>query len=664
MERDDAGAALAMAMTLEQRRAIAIADAQLKLKRPAPEKPVDDRGTFLDPFVGQGLLLGAGDEIKSGVRAGARKVFGDNPGKSLGDLYDEELTSTRADLEGYRSRHPYLEPAGEIAGAIAGAVGTRGGAGAALPRAATTLGKIGMAGAEGAGYGGVYGFNSGEGGAENRLGSALLGAAIGGPMGIATQGAAEAGRQIVRGGRYLTNAVGRMTDKPEERAVRMVNEKLQADDTTAKQAAARMQRSQADTNAPNLTLMDTADENVKGLAAAASAEPGPGRRIINRYVDQRAEGMPGRTVKAASDALGDPNAFKQTAEDLARTRSAHGKQAYDAAWSAARPVDVEPIITSLDSRIPSAKGSIQGTLQRMRGLLVRKGTVGELPERDLKSLHEAKLELDNMLSGGSETSLGNVQRREIASVRRELIKAMDAASPEYQAARKTFADESALMNALDNGRRFLKEDVQDLADQMATMGPAERSMFQLGAVREVQNVVANAPDGANVVKRVFGSPNKRDALRSVFQNDDEFRRFQNTMLREAQAARTRDTVGVRRGSRTAVLQADQQAASGVNEVLGAGADLLGAGGVITAGNVINRTAGAFSKMLQARSGMSPEVAEQVAKIMVQENPAEVMRILSAGPAARQMLPPPPAGLSGITRPAIGGAVAAGMGAQR
>jgi hypothetical protein len=568
--------------------------------------------------------LGLSDKV-GGVVGGVGSLV---KGEGFGKGYNTAQRAEEIVLERARERSGGAGTAASIGGSLAT------GALAKAPAAATWAARALQAGKEGA----VLGAGQGIGDAGGSLGEMATGAVTGGIIGAATGGAAssvlDAGAAAARGVGHLGRAAGRMMDDPQERAVRMVNEKLQADDMTANQAAARMRRSQADQNAPNLTLMDTADENVKGLAAAASAQPGPGRRVINRYVDQRAAGQPARTVTAASDALGDPNAFKQTTEQLAQTRSAHGNQAYGAAWKTAKPVGgVDNIIMDLDARIPSAKGSIQGTLQRMRGLLMRKGTMGEMPERDLRSLHEAKLELDNMLSGGSETSLGNVQRREIAKVRRQLLDAMDAASPEYAGARKTFADESALMNALENGRRFLREDVDDLADQMATMGPAEREMFQQGAVREIRNIVESAPDGTNVVKRVFSSPAKRSALRSVFQNDKEFRAFQNSMLRELQAARTRDVVGVRRGSRTAVLQADQQAASGLNEALGVVADVAGAGGAVTAGNVANRTAQGLAKVLRDRSGMSPEVAEQVAKIMVQENPQEVVRLLSMGPKA-------------------------------
>ena len=153
-----------------------------------PREP-SQAGSFLDPLM-QGVTLGAADEIRGGLRGGARYLFGDNPGKSLGDLYGEELQGSRENLAGFRERHPIGAPALEVGGAGLGVLGT--GGTSLVPRVASTAGKIGMGILEGAGLGGLYGFNAGEGGARERLESAAVsapfgaaGGAVGGAIGAA-----------------------------------------------------------------------------------------------------------------------------------------------------------------------------------------------------------------------------------------------------------------------------------------------------------------------------------------------------------------------------------------------------------------------------------------------------------------------------------------------
>lgn len=622
------------------------------------------RGSFMDAAVGQGLMMGWGDEAKAALHAalpdmgapddaGLRQFLG-KPEETFGERYSRMQAVEQGKAEDYRERHPVLSAAGEIGGALTGALAS--GGASLLPRATTTLGKLGMAGAAGAGAGAVYGSGTADPGLENRIEGGLTGSLIGAPAGVAGQAIVSAARPVMQGARAVGRGLSRTMDSPQRRAVRMVNESLEADAVTPQQVAARMRRSQADANAPNLTLMDVADQNTLGRAASAAASPGPGRQTLNSALDRRAAGGPRRVQAAASQALGDPNTFRQTGQQLAQQRAANGKQLYEAAYQAATPVDVSGVLREIETRIPAAKGTIQGTLVRIRNLLTRDGA----PEADLRSLHEAKLELDEMLSSGGDRSLGRVTRGEVAKVRRQLLDAMDRSNPAYGAARRVYADESALMNALETGRRFLREDVDDLADMMATMGSAERQMFQQGAVREIRGIIENAPDGADVVKRIFGSEAKRKALKAVFPNEREFRQFQATMMREATGRRTRDIVHVRRGSRTEVLRGDNDASSAASEFLGGVADvgLAAATGGLTAASVGNRTSNAFAKMLQKRNNMSPDVAREVARIMIEENPNEVLRLLSMGPQAARALPPPPAGIGRGVVPFAAGSVAA------
>jgi hypothetical protein len=140
---------------------------------PAPEITAQpsDRGSILDPLVGQGLMFGFGDEIKAGVRA----PFTDK-------TYSEELANARGDLENYREQHPYLSAGAEVAGAVLPALAS-GGTSLGASLGATAGRRI----ATGIGAGALQGFGSGEGGVENRL----QGAAIGGAVGAAAGGAVE-----------------------------------------------------------------------------------------------------------------------------------------------------------------------------------------------------------------------------------------------------------------------------------------------------------------------------------------------------------------------------------------------------------------------------------------------------------------------------------------
>lgn len=140
------------------------------------QKIVDERkakGTHggVDPFgagAGDAITLGAGDEIAAFGDAfrGAMKGEG-----AFGDLYGVNADANRITNDFLRSTNPLAYGGGQLAGSLA------------LPSfGATTPAELARLGA---GMGGVYGFNSGEGGIGNRAAQGVEGAAAGAALGYA-----------------------------------------------------------------------------------------------------------------------------------------------------------------------------------------------------------------------------------------------------------------------------------------------------------------------------------------------------------------------------------------------------------------------------------------------------------------------------------------------
>jgi hypothetical protein len=184
---------------------------------PGQQAPETEAGSFLDPLM-QGVTLGSADEIKGALRGGARYMFGDNPGKSFGDLYGEEVGAARGNLEAFRTRNPWGSVGAEIGGAGLGVLAT--GGASLIPKAASTLGKIGLGALEGGALSGLYGFNAGEGGLEERAKSAArsapfgaaAGAAAGGLAGVLSRGAKSAAAPALDELRTAANAAFQQVD--------------------------------------------------------------------------------------------------------------------------------------------------------------------------------------------------------------------------------------------------------------------------------------------------------------------------------------------------------------------------------------------------------------------------------------------------------------------
>ena len=124
--------------------------------------------------IGQGLLLGFGDEIEAGLRTG----FG-----LLGD-YDKTVGTVRENVRDFAEENPLTALAAEIGGGlVTGGVGGARAAGTALGRKVLEkAGTAGLAGAVGATEGAIAGAGAGE-GLEGRLAGAAVGGTLGGAVG-------------------------------------------------------------------------------------------------------------------------------------------------------------------------------------------------------------------------------------------------------------------------------------------------------------------------------------------------------------------------------------------------------------------------------------------------------------------------------------------------
>lgn len=197
--------------------------AYLKLKGAAKGK-ADAKGSRSDSVAqafGGGVMQGAGDEATAFVRSQAPGVSNwmmKGPGierdSSIGgspvpqtvsdaptadQRYEEELARERAKRETFAKDSPVTSGAATVFGSIAPTIPL---AVAGVPIAPamgkSTVLNLGKAAATGAGYGGLYGFNEGEGGFDERLKSGGKGAAVGAALGpaamLAGQGLGTAGR--------------------------------------------------------------------------------------------------------------------------------------------------------------------------------------------------------------------------------------------------------------------------------------------------------------------------------------------------------------------------------------------------------------------------------------------------------------------------------------
>ncbi len=137
-------------------------------------------------------------------------------------------------------------------------------------------------------------------------------------------------------------------------------------------------------------------------------------------------------------------------------------------------------------------------------------------------------------------------------------------------------------------------------------------MFRIGAVRELRARIEKAGDGADVVRRIFGSPDRRARLSILFDDPDQFKQFSRVMELEREATKTHRMVTG--GSPTGRIAAEQS-----DLLEGAVEDAISGAGIV---GTLHRTG---VRALSRARGVNDETAGKIASFILNPNPDAIRR---------------------------------------
>jgi hypothetical protein len=485
----------------------------------------------------RGATFGFGDEIAAGIGATAGPLAG-MPG-TWQERYDRLLAENRQRQKAFETEHPYLSLGAQVAGAVANPVSR-------LSTGGNFLSRMGANALINGVLGGVTGFGEGEGGFVNRLGPAGTGAATGAVLGAALPAAAEGVGNLARkvAPSLGVNVAG--TD-----AKRTIISALQSSGGRLDDVKTQLD---AATGQP-LALTDVGGEDLLGLAQRTARSPGPAMVAAKEFVDQRGGlNQSARLENEVSRAISSKD-WTNTIDDIVATRRAASQGAYDRALAIETPVEVKPILDSIEARIENAKGPVRDALRKARGVLLNRDGA---PDTTMAGLHESKLALDALLDRSAKNPIDRVARGEIIEVQKALVAAMDAASGgEYANARAAWAGPSRMKDAAELGRSILSgKDFDETAAAIRNMSASEKEMLRVGLARSLVDKVKSTGDTRDItaLQNIWGNQAVRERISAAFDDPKEFERFAEFMQREMTMAKTNAAVDPRGGSITAKLQ--------------------------------------------------------------------------------------------------------------
>lgn len=539
---------------------------------PAPPAPAPNMPAPVAAAM-QGATLGVGDELSaglSGVKQSAKDLVtgggSQNPISDFSNTYDAQLGSERKQLKEFSGAHPVLSTGLEIAGGLPTGLGTLVAGKKVLTAIAPGMMTSLQANAPklyrnlanifgGAALGGATGAGTTE--DDKRVEGAVEGATTGAVLGAVIPPVLSAAG-IVAGPAFnaLMRALGFSTSN--KLAQKKVLEALEKDGITPEDALKRIDELKG-TSTPGVekpvTLLDVSGENTQELTKRAGQVAGPGRTKLGEKLEERQANQASRLIDDVRGLISTGGDYYGEAQKLIAKRSNESAPLYEAAWKTpfAYIPGKYPILDKIIER-----PSMQGALKKAVDLAKEKDLdIGD-PTQSIQGLHYVKLALDDAITAVKrESGYGSTTLKGIVETKKELTRFLDKYGGTYAEAREKFAGPSALIDAMDEGKRIFKMHPDETRAAFKDLSQGEKDAFRSGVASSITDMVSSAADGSDVVKKLFGNKMKREQLRVIFDNPKVFEEFEKRMTTESLLSNTNKKVlGSKSPINDAAVEAD------------------------------------------------------------------------------------------------------------
>jgi hypothetical protein len=395
--------------------------------------------------------------------------------------------------------------------------------------------------------------------------------------------------------------------KGEELAINMLEDAMSTDAGSVEEALVLAHN--AMNKNKQLTLADTGSSSA-ALLEMVNVLPSKGSKVVKDFLDARSKGRFGRLNSDLVQAFGVDASYFETLDALIDERRKVAAPLYDKAFTttlvdeSGNIIETRPTTLDLDQQFEIFANDETGTREALsindllsrpsvKRAIAKAETIGledgvELPdiditdtglilnsgenkgqaveEVDLRFLHYVKLALDNEISIGRkpmQSSLGNVELAKIVDTKNKLNAILDAASPNYQVARKAFAGSVAIQEAMDTGLNiFTKQTYEGNPELLVSqMNTSEKEAFRQGVFEAVLRKMDTSGENTNVGLKIIGNKRNRDLLRLSFPEsmpEEAFQEFMQNFTDEIESRALE--IQVMGNSRTAMREAIKQKA--------------------------------------------------------------------------------------------------------
>ena len=557
----------------------------------------------------QGVAFNFGDEIIGGIQAPFRALA---DGTSITQAYREGRDEFRAAAKFADQNNPGLALGAEIIGALATGTGlAKGGllASTRLAPGAGLLPRIGAGAKDAAIAGAAFGAGAGENLAERATGAvsgAGTGAVIGGGVPVVGRAIRSTAKPLIDAAKARINPQGFATQK--------VAERLANDATSLPQVQKRL--------GDGLNIADVAGQGSRDLLRTTTNIAGEARNRVSTSLTLRQIGQGDRLKSAIARTFADPDGYLNAKEELAESAKTIAKPFYDKAY--ANPV---PFTEKLEGFLNTASGKKalreavgiasdeQAPFAQWFANIADDGTTTIKRVPDMRAWDYIKRGFDRVIEGQTDSITGKVTTsgRAVIGLKNRMLAELDNLNPDYAKARKAYAGVAQIDEALEFGKSAIKLSPEAVSRKMKNMSASEKEAARIGMAEVLRKQIDDAGFTHNAINRIVGSRSKFQRLRAMFESKAQFKAFRSSIMKEAKKQKTFDAV--RGNSTTARQLMDLEDAGQLGEVGGVATN-------VAQGN-IGGVVASIGRMISRVGGLTPEVADNIARQLSATNPRVV-----------------------------------------
>lgn len=398
---------------------------------------------------------------------------------------------------------------------------------------------------------------------------------------------------------------------------------------------------------PQASFADLGPNSAK-LADRVNMTPGSGQTLITQALQQRQKDSAKVLLNSAAKNLKVHDEYHQTFEELNQLRKDRAAPLYKEAFAANKDITS----TKLDRILETEAGqkALESTRKAMSDKMALMGVADpELVEQaklvgqyvpgqggiskglKLETWDMIKQELDAMgQAAKKQASLGNVTTKEatrykdLARGLRDELDELDITKKpgsnrgSYAMARDAWEGPTKSMEALEDGKDFLKLSKQEIQKTLKSLPAADQRMYRIGALQSMEKEILSSAKSADASRRLMGDFGfKEEKLRALFPSNKAFEAFKKQAEATTTFYQTKQRIlgGSSTAPRFAASQEDDIVDRAFN-VAGHAVNVVAGGKPGLLKSAAKGTAAGARALANKFTGFTPERAESMARLMV------------------------------------------------